>query len=340
LEETGGSEMSKKVKKDKEKKSKKYYLADQEKISKKLEELGSGTFFKAKGGKNTIRILPPWSAEGIWYKEATMHYSLVNEQGQERVYPCLKMFDEECPVCNQADLMREGSKEDQKAADRLRPRTKYFANIIDRKSGKVMIWSFSAKILGVLLSYCGDPDYGDLTHPEEGFDVIIERTGTGMLDTRYNIRVRPRPSAIDIEGWENKLFDLDKEVVNEISFDELEAIVGANFDSKPSRSKADDEDEEEDDDEEEEEGEEEEKEEGEEDGEEDEEDDEGDGEEEEEEEEDADEEDEEPAPKSKKQKATKKGKSVKKVAKENTKSSKKTKSATKKKVTKKTNRKK
>ena len=95
----------------KKKKSPKYFLADQSKITKKLEELGSGTFFKPKEGKNTIRILPPWSSEGIWYKEATMHYSLVNKEGKDRVYPCLQMFGEDCPVCTQREVMMEGSQD-------------------------------------------------------------------------------------------------------------------------------------------------------------------------------------------------------------------------------------
>lgn len=253
--------MAKKNKKEKVGKKSKFYLADQEKIQKKLEELDSGTFFKPREGKNTIRILPPWSKEGIWYKEATTHYGLVNEAGQDRAYPCLRMYGEACPICEKMnELIKTGGKEDKKLADRIRPRTKYYANILDRKSGKVMIWGFTPKTLGILLSYCADPDYGDISHPEEGFDVVVERTGTGRTDTKYQIRMRPKQTEAG-DDWEEKLHDLDAEVNASMTTEELEDIIEMNFGTPKTKKvkkqvaedEEDDEDDEEEDDEEEEE---------------------------------------------------------------------------------------
>jgi len=236
--------------KEKEVKKQKYFETDSEKIQKKLEELGTGTFFKAKEGKNIVRILPPWSKEGIWYKEATLHYGLKNESGKERAYPCLKMFDEECPVCSKRDELLEGGEEDKKIADQLRPRTKYYANVLDRTSNKIMIWGFSAKTLSILLSYTSDPDYGDISNPEEGFDIVIERTGTGRMDTRYQIRMKPKPSEVDMEEA-GTLFNLDKEVVDDMEENALEEIVEQNFGeeiaSKKKKKKVEDEDDEDDD---------------------------------------------------------------------------------------------
>lgn len=235
-------------------KKKKYYAADQSKLQKKLEQIGSGAYFKPKEGKNTIRILPPWSDSGLWYKEAALHYGMTDETGKERAYPCLKMFGEDCPVCNKRDEFMEGDGEDKKIADKIRARVKFYANVLDRATGSVKIWGFSQKTLGVLLSYCSDPDYGDITNPDEGFDVVIERTGTGKLDTRYAIRVKPKPSAVDVDGWEDFLQNLDTVVVDHMDEDALEEIVVANFGSSKKKSKKDeDDDEDEDEDEEEEE---------------------------------------------------------------------------------------
>lgn len=225
-----------------EEKRKKYYEADQEKLQKKLDEIGSGTYFKPKEGKNQIRILPPWNIEGLWYYEAAIHYGLTNEQGSERAYPCLKMFGKDCPVCSQREELLQGDKEDKKFADRIRPKTKYYTNILDRKTGKIMIWGFSAKTLGILLSYAADQDYGDISHPKEGFDVIVERTGTTRTDTKYQIRCRPKPSEVE-EMDDLDLFKLDEVVVKEMEEDELQEIVDANFGESKLKKKNEDEEE-------------------------------------------------------------------------------------------------
>ena len=136
-------------------------------------------------------------------------------------------------------------------ADRIRPRTKYYANVLDRKSGKAMIWGFTPKTLGILLSYCSDPDYGDISHPEEGYDVVIERTGTGRNDTKYQIRMRPKQNEVDMEGV--VLANLDTEVVKEMTEEELEEVLDHNFEDedKPKKKKKknveDDEDDDDDD---------------------------------------------------------------------------------------------
>jgi hypothetical protein len=229
----------------KEDKAKKYYPADTEKMQKKLEELGSGSFFKPKEGKNVIRILPPWSKAGTWYKEATLHYVSAGEE-KIKAYPCLKMYGKECPVCNKSEELASGGDEDQKIAERLRPRTKYYANIIDRKSGKAMLWGFSGKTLGILLGYQDDADYGkDISDPEEGFDVVIERQGTGRTDTRYQIRCKPKATAIEVDDWQEMMKNLDKEVTEEVDEEKLEELIEEKFGSVSPKKKKKVEDEEE-----------------------------------------------------------------------------------------------
>uniref|UniRef100_A0A6M3K1K7 Bacteriophage T4 Gp32 single-stranded DNA-binding domain-containing protein n=2 Tax=viral metagenome TaxID=1070528 RepID=A0A6M3K1K7_9ZZZZ len=236
--------------KDKEKKQR-YYTADSEKIQKKLAEIGQGDFFKPKEGPNKIRILPPWSKSGLWFKEATLHYGLNDDSGRERGYPCLKQFDKDCPICAKIEELKEGGTEDKEMAKRIGPRTKFYANVLDRKTGGVLIWGFSRKTLGVLLGYDSDKeDYGDITNPESGFDVVVERTGTTKNDTRYQIRCKPKPSEVDMDTVD--LHDLDKEVIDDLDEEALEEIVEANFGmGKKKKKKHADEDEEEEDEEEE-----------------------------------------------------------------------------------------
>ena len=237
--------------KDKEKKAK-YYSADMDKLQKKLAEIGTGSFFKAKEGKNTIRILPPWSKAGLWYKEGVIHYGFKSDSGKDRGYACLKQFGKECPICEKREELIKQGPEGKELADKLRGRNKFYANVLDYKTGKAMIWGFSAKILGVLLSYCSDPDFGDISNPETGFDVVVERTGTGPLDTRYEVRCRPKASEIEVEGWEDGIKNLDEEVIEETDEDKLREVVEAKYgDTLPKKGaeKKKDEDDDDDDDE-------------------------------------------------------------------------------------------
>ena len=228
--------------------TKKYYKANLEKIQRKLEEISGGTYWKPKEGKNIIRILPPWSDSGEWYSEAKLHYGLSSE-GRNRAYPCLGA---KCPICDYARKLQKGSEEDKKLSSKLVPRTKFYVNMLDRKTGKSGIWSFSKKTLTILLSHVTDDDWGDITDPEKGNDVVIERAGTG-LQTKYEIRVKPKKTAIAIEGWEDQLHNLSEEVIEEMSAKELEKVLAENFGEEVMKSEEaddDDEDEEEDDDEE------------------------------------------------------------------------------------------
>lgn len=235
---------------------KKYFAADTDAMQKKLAEIGSGSFFKPKEGKNTVRILPPWSEEGLWYKEGVIHYGLKNKDGKERGYACLKQFDKDCPICEKREELAKQGAEGKELADRLRGRVKFYANVLDYKVGKVVIWGFSAKILSTLLSYCSDPDFGDISDPEKGYDVIVERTGTGQTDTRYAVRCRPKPTALEGDTWEDGIKDLDTAVIEEPDVEKLEELLEGKFgDELPKKSKgkkAEDEDDDDDDDEEEE----------------------------------------------------------------------------------------
>lgn len=230
---------------------------DMEKIKRQAEELGTGRWWKPKQGKNVIRILPPWDDGGLFYFETALHYGFQVE-GRNRAFPCLRVMGKKsCPACEVMTELKEGSAEDKKLASRLEPRRKFYVNLIDRANPEVVqVGSFSGKGLRTLLNYMQDPDWGDFTDPEEGHDVVVERTGSTMTDTRYDIRIKPKPSEVGVEDWEEKLVNLAEDVVEEIDEDEFQQIVDENFREAPPKRKSssrDEDDEEETEDEEEEE---------------------------------------------------------------------------------------
>lgn len=197
----------------------KYYETDKAALQKKRAELGSGKYWQPKEGKNQVRILPPWSEEGVWFYKLPLHYGFKDDEDRNRAYPCLREWKgERCPAC---DAIAELKKVDggQKISERLRARSKYYVNLIDRRIGedKVFIYGLSGKMLNEILSYEDDEDYGDVVNPKTGYDFVIDRTGSG-LQTRYAVRIRPKPAPT---GKFGDLYALDTEVPNEITAHEM-----------------------------------------------------------------------------------------------------------------------
>jgi hypothetical protein len=202
----------------------KYYETDQEAMKKKRAEIGQGKYWEPKEGKNQVRILPPYSKKGVWIFELALHYGFVDDEERKRAYPCLRQWKgEKCPACDAAAELKKvdgGSK----AADRMRPRSKYYVNLIDRRVGedKVFIYGFSGKAMNQIGSYDDDTeDYGDITNPKKGFDIIVEKTGSG-LKTRYDIRIKPKSTPA---GDFADLYDLEAEIPNDITAREMAEMI-------------------------------------------------------------------------------------------------------------------
>lgn len=208
---------------EKQPKEKKLYSTDMDKVQKELARLGSGSYFKPKEGKNYVRILPPMNNSGLFYHEATLHYGLKRD-GKNISVP---YTGESSPVMALIKKLEKEGPEGAKLAKRLAPRTKYYANVIDRSSGKVQVWGFSKKILSSILSAMGDPDLGDITDPEDGHDLVVERSGQN-LETKYEIRVRPKPSHIGEDVDLDQMKDLET-LVDDMDDDEIEGLIDENF---------------------------------------------------------------------------------------------------------------
>jgi len=192
-----------------------------------LDEVGKGLFAIPKEGKNTYRIVP-WKA--VFFFKAILHYGFKRAGGtREMAYPCLLMFGKKsCPICDyHEELGKSGSENKQKLATRIRPTTKYYVNILDRDrtSEGIKVYGFSNKMMRTLKGYLEDEDYGDITDPEEGRDIIITREGTSFTNTSYDLRVRAKSSPLDYDGWEDEIHNLEEEIVKEVDKDFLEKQV-------------------------------------------------------------------------------------------------------------------
>jgi len=202
---------------------------DLESSLKELDEIGRSDFLSLKEGKNVVRILP-WKK--VFFFKAILHYGLRRLTGSgETAFPCLKMFGEEkCPICKfHEELSESKSLKKSRVGARIRPVTKFYVNVIgrDRSSAGILMLGLTLKMMKTLRGFLEDEDYGDITDPEDGKDVIITREGTGFTSTSYELRVRAKSTPVDYEDWEHELHDLEKEVVKEVDYDFLKKRVTA-----------------------------------------------------------------------------------------------------------------
>ena len=205
---------------------------DIEKTLTETEDAGGGTYFSPQEGNNTIRILPPWKATGKWsgnpFFKVTLHYGFEVE-GRNRTVYCLG--EDDCPVCAFVTKLQAASTKGTRAvANKIRTQLRDFCNVLDRKRGhgRVQIYGLRPKQMRELRSFLRDPDFGDITHPKEGHDIVIERTGSG-LSTRYSIRVRPKSSLLGLPDWKKKVHKLDQELIGDMEVKDIEEILEKNY---------------------------------------------------------------------------------------------------------------
>ena len=139
-----------------------------------LENRGNGSkgnFWRPDDGETTIRILP--TADGDPFKEFFFHYNVGKNPG---FLSPKKNFGEEDPLDTFVrNLFNEGDDESIKMAKSLMARQRFFSPVIVRgeEDKGVQIWGYGKMVYQNLLNLVINPDYGDITDPESGTDLVI-----------------------------------------------------------------------------------------------------------------------------------------------------------------------
>ena len=237
---------------------------DINKLKERLEQLNNSggnrnngpgmNFLNLKDGRNVVRILPPRMDSDMFYEEVWVHFGVgknaQNKNGTMVVCPKTKDENEPCPVCELADELRKLSKKREDSYDKqarsVRRKKRVYYNAISRdedlsvyeknEEGKWINTETGeeespVKVLGTgigifkdILSLIVDPEYGDITDPEEGLDLIITKTGSGQFNTKYDVKTVRKESPIGFDKWEECLHDLSQ-LAKPRSYDEILALM-------------------------------------------------------------------------------------------------------------------
>ena len=158
------------------------------------------TMWRPKQGDQHIRILP--TKDGDPFREFHFHYNVGKNPG---ILCPKKNYGEHCPICDFASqLWRDGvdnnSDQSKNAAKKLFARKRYYSPIIIRgqETDGVKIWAYGKMAYETLLGYVLDADYGDITDPETGTDLVLNYTvpGTPGSFPKTQLKPRRRPSVL------------------------------------------------------------------------------------------------------------------------------------------------
>jgi hypothetical protein len=208
-------------------------------------------FWKPKLGKQTVRILPRKANRDYPFTEVSFHQYNVFKKN---IYS-LENFGEKDPVVQLVkDLYTEGTDESKDLAKKLKPRTKYFANVIVRgeEGAGVRIWEFNKTTYEKLLSIMADDDFGDITDLTQGTDLTVEGYNDvikiGKRDVTYiAVNVTPKRNISPVHTDASKVEEYLEnqkdilEIYKKYSFDEIKNLLKA-YISPESQEATDDED--------------------------------------------------------------------------------------------------
>jgi len=204
-------------------------------IRKRLEQLQTTNtrttnLWKPQPGKTQIRIVPYKYNKSIPFIELFFHYDL---GGKSYLSPI--SFGRPDPIEEFADKLKSsGNREDWRLGKKLEAKMRTFAPVVVRsEEGEgVKFWGFGKTVYQELLSIIADPDYGDISDPVNGRDVVVEfKTAEeiGASFPKTNIRVKPNQTPVteDKAVFESILENQKNitEIYQEQSYDELAEVL-------------------------------------------------------------------------------------------------------------------
>jgi hypothetical protein len=205
---------------------------DIEQIKKKLSQLQSTTstkenFWKPQPGKTQVRIVPYKFNKDNPFIELYFHYNL----GNNKTYLSPVSFGRPDPVNEFSEKLKSsGNREEWIQGRRIEPKMRTFAPVVVRGQERdgVKFWGFGKTVYQELLGFIADPDYGDISDPVNGRDIVVEHQTPAEAGNQYGkttIRVKPNQTTITddskmLESIFNSQVNLT-ELYNEPTYDEL-----------------------------------------------------------------------------------------------------------------------
>jgi hypothetical protein len=187
------------------------------------------SLWKPTVGKHQIRLVPYKFNKDIPFIELYFHYNINNKS-----YLSPASFGRPDPIVEFAEkLKRMGGKDDYREAKKMEPKLRTFVPVIVRgqESEGVKFWGFGKTVYQELLGYFADPDYGDLSDPINGRDIVVDYAAAEGGASYPTTTIRVKPTTTKLHENDSKISELignEKEITtiySELSYDELKKIL-------------------------------------------------------------------------------------------------------------------
>ena len=188
------------------------------------------SIWKPANGKSQIRLVPYKFNKDNPFIELYFHYNINN-----KTYLSPISFGRPDPIVEFAEkLKRTGDTDDWKAGKKMEPKLRTFAPVVVRgkENEGVKFWGFGKTVYQDILGYIADPDYGDITDPLSGRDIVLEVQSAEESGTSYpttTIRVKPATTKLHEDAVTiQNLLENQKEITelySELSYNELKVIL-------------------------------------------------------------------------------------------------------------------
>jgi len=167
-------------------------------------------FLHIQEGTNAIRILPSKDEDKLFYAETKIH-RIPYKDSTKNVH-CRKMHGEACPLCDAYYGLWKEPNKDEDLARQIKPRARYYMNVVDRESGEVRILSIGVILFKKIIAAMLDEDFGDITDLEKGHDFKIIKVMEGQWPKYDQSSPRPKSSEAgskaDVAAWMDSLHDI------------------------------------------------------------------------------------------------------------------------------------
>ena len=190
----------------------------------------TSSLWKPQPGKTQIRVVPYEFNKDNPFIELFFHYNLNN-----RSYLSPISFGRPDPIEEFAQKLKaSGNKEDYQLSKKLEAKMRTFAPVIVRgeENEGVRFWGFGKTVYQELLSIIADPDYGDITDPVNGRDVVVEfisaeETGASYPTTKIRVKPNQTPVSDDptiLEKVKSSQKDI-RDIYQEQSYEDLTNVL-------------------------------------------------------------------------------------------------------------------
>jgi len=157
----------------------------------------TSNIWKPDPGETQIRIVPYIHNKENTFLELYFHYNL----GKRSILSPAS-FGRPDPVVEFAEKLKQtGDKEDWVMGRKLEPKMRVYVPVIVRgqETEGVKFWGFGKQIYEELLAFIADPDYGDISDPQSGRDIVVtvksaEEVGKSYAET--TIRIKPKETPV------------------------------------------------------------------------------------------------------------------------------------------------